>query len=241
LRTLLDFSIETQISGVGGASFSLIEREATSCKLMIPAEWRSTDHQPQHDSDNSLVCGFSNYPSKEAPMKPSGMIRFLSVLMLVGCGPSAAMGDSDQRDASAGASETNSAAATSQAEAQIRELDQMQARAWVARDQAALEQLWSPEFVLNAPSNQIRTREGVFREMRTPRLRESVPMERTLERVTPFGDIMISMGVEHHGPKNGPAANPVRTQRYTNVWGREGDTWRIIARHAHMLPLDSDN
>jgi hypothetical protein len=63
-------------------------------------------------------------------------------------------------------------------------------------------------------------------------------MKRTVERVTPFGDIMISMGVEHHGPRDVPAAGVVRTQRYTNVWHREADTWRMIARHAHVLPLD---
>ena len=170
-------------------------------------------------------------------MKPSGLILLLSAFLLAGCGPSAPQGESRRRDASAGASETNSAAAISQAEAAIRALDEMQARAWVARDQTALERLWSPEFVLNAPSNQILTREGVFREMRTPRL-ELVSMERTVERVTPFGDIMISMGVEHYVPKNGPAAGLVRTQRFTNVWRREGDTWRKIARHAHVLPLE---
>lgn len=124
-------------------------------------------------------------------------------------------------------------------EEEIRALDEEQARAWLAKDQAALERLWSPEFVLNAPSNQILTRKDVFREMRTPRL-ELVSMKRTVERVTPFGDIMISMGVERYVPKNGAAAGLVRTQRYTNVWRREGDTWRKIARHAHVLPPDAD-
>lgn len=61
----------------------------------------------------------------------------------------------------------------------------MQAKAWVARDQAALERLWSPEFVLNAPSNQILTREGVFREMKTPGLSGGlVSMKRIVDRVT---------------------------------------------------------
>jgi hypothetical protein len=133
--------------------------------------------------------------------------------------------------------QTNSVAAISQTEAEIRALDEMQARAWVARDQTALERLWSPEFVLNAPSNQVLTREGVFREMRTPRL-ELVSMARTVERVTPFGDIMISMGIDHYVPKNGPDAGLVRTQRFTNIWRRETDTWRQIARHAHVLSLD---
>jgi len=68
---------------------------------------------------------------------------------------------------------------------------------------------------------------------------ELVSMERTVERVTPFGDIMISMGVEQYVSKNGPTAGILRTQRFTNVWRREGETWRKIARHAHVLALDS--
>jgi ketosteroid isomerase-like protein len=138
-----------------------------------------------------------------------------------------------------GAQAIGGTAATSQVEAEIRELDQTQAQAWLDRDQAALERLWSPEFVLQAPSNQILTREGVFREMRTPRLAGGLAsMERTVERVTQFGDIVISMGVEHPVNKTGPTAGVVRTQRYTNVWRREGNTRRVIARHAHLLPLD---
>jgi hypothetical protein len=138
-----------------------------------------------------------------------------------------------------GAQAIDSTAATSKVEADIRELDQIQAQAWLDRDQAALERLWSPEFVLQAPSNQILTREGVFREMRTPRLAGGLAsMARTVERITQFGDIVISMGIEHPVNKTGPTAGVVRTQRYTNVWRREGNMWRVIARHAHLLPLD---
>jgi hypothetical protein len=122
-------------------------------------------------------------------------------------------------------------------EAEIRVLDERQAKAWVARDQAALERLWSPEFVLHAPSNQILTRDAVFREMKTPRL-EMLSLDRTVERVTLFGEIAISMGVEHFRPKNGPNAGLRHTQRYTNVWRREGNSWRKIARHANVLPLN---
>jgi ketosteroid isomerase-like protein len=138
-----------------------------------------------------------------------------------------------------GAQVVGGAGATSQVEAEMRELDQIQAKAWLERDQAALERLWSPEFVLQAPSNQILTREGVFREMQTPRLAGGLEsMERTVERVRQFGDIVISMGVDRPVNKTGPTAGVVRTQRYTNVWRREGNTWRVIARHAHLLPLD---
>lgn len=133
------------------------------------------------------------------------------------------------------------AAAMSSVEAEIRELDQIQAKAWLDRDQAALKRLWSPEFVLQAPSNQILTREGVFREMQTPRLAGGLAsMERTVERVTQFGDVVISMGVDRPVNKTGPTTGIVRTQRYTNVWRREGNAWRMIARHAHLLPIEPD-
>jgi ketosteroid isomerase-like protein len=172
-------------------------------------------------------------------MKTSKLILLLCAFLVVGCDRSAPDGESRRRDASADASDSDSAAAISQAEEEIRELDQTQARAWVARDQTALERLWSPEFVLQAPSNQILTREGVFREMGTPRLAGGLAsMERTVERVTQFGNLVISMGVEHPVNKTGPTAGVVRTQRYTNVWRRDGNTWRVIARHAHLLPLD---
>ena len=133
------------------------------------------------------------------------------------------------------------ATAIDQAEVEVRELDQIQAKAWLDRDKAALQRYWSPEFVLQAPSNQILTREGVFREMQTPRLAGGLAsMERTVERVTKFGDIVISMGVDHYVPKNRPNAGLVREQRYTNVWRRDGNSWRMIARHAHALPIASD-
>jgi hypothetical protein len=64
-------------------------------------------------------------------------------------------------------------------------------------------------------------------------------MERTVEAVTQFGDIVISMGVDRPSDRTGPTAGVVRTQRYTNVWRKEGNTWRMIARHAHLLPLDT--
>src|SRR5687768_17377097 len=122
-------------------------------------------------------------------MKHSRLTLLLSGLLLVDCGPSASVGEPPRQDAVAGSSETKPAAAISQDEAKIRELDRIQAKAWLERDEAALERLWSPEFVLQAPSNQILTREGVFREMRTPRLAGGLAsMERTVERVTQFGD-----------------------------------------------------
>jgi ketosteroid isomerase-like protein len=161
-----------------------------------------------------------------------------TTLLLAGSLLSASSASSRHRvnDRSMGEPAASVATAIAAVETEIRALDERQAQAWVVRDQAALERLWSPDFVLHAPSNQILTRDAVFREMKTPRL-EMLSLERTVQRVTVFGDIAISMGVEHYRPKNGPNAGALHTQRYTNVWRREGDTWRKIARHANVLPL----
>lgn len=167
-------------------------------------------------------------------MKSFGFpLLLLIVAFSGGCRPS---GQSAGNDNAALTPASSAAAPIASVDAQIRALDETQAKAWVARDQAALERLWSPEFVIHAPSNQILTREETFKEMMTPRL-EMVSLERTVERVTQFGDIAISMGVDRYVPKNGPEAGQVHIQPYTNVWRREGDTWRKIARHANVLPL----
>ena len=126
-------------------------------------------------------------------------------------------------------------------EAEIRELDQIQGKAWLERDTIALKRLWSPDFILQAPSNKILTREEVFREMQTPRLAGGLSsMERSVLKITQFDNIVVSMGIDRPVDKTGSNAGIVRTQRYTNIWRREGDTWRVIARHANLLPIDTN-
>ena len=161
-------------------------------------------------------------------------IRFITpgvVLLMVSCDTG---NEPSVKEADAGVAGT-------QVETEIRELDQIQARAWLERDTIALKRLWSPDFILQAPSNQILTREGVFREMQTPRLAGGLAsMEREVLRVTQFGNIVVSMGIDRPVDKTGPNAGIVRSQRYTNVWRREGDHWRVIARHANLLPVDAN-
>lgn len=127
-----------------------------------------------------------------------------------------------------------SAAQHASVEAEIRALDEIQAKAWVARDQWALERLWSPDFVLHAPSNQILTRGNVSRDEDAA---TGIGFARTYRAAChSFNDIAVSMGLDRYIPKNGPNAGVALTQRYTNVWRREGTTWRKIARHANLLP-----
>lgn len=125
----------------------------------------------------------------------------------------------------------------SAAEATIRGLDDQERRAALHQDYAALERFWSERFIVNAPSNQILpNRKAVldwFRKGMT--MRSSY--ERSIEQVRVDGDIAIVMGAETITPiGNAPQAGQTVRRRFTNIWRKEGDTWRLWARHANVIP-----
>ena len=124
----------------------------------------------------------------------------------------------------------------SAAEATVRALDDRERLAALNQDYAALERLWSEHFMVNAPSNQIlRNRSAVldwFRKGMTTRS----SFERSIEQVRVDGDIVIIMGVETLTPiGNAPQAGQRVRRRFTNIWKKEGDTWRLWVRHANVI------
>jgi ketosteroid isomerase-like protein len=61
--------------------------------------------------------------------------------------------------------------------------------------------------------------------------------ERSIEQVRVEGDIAIVMGAETLKPTgNAPQAGQTVHRRFTNIWKKEGDTWRLWARHANVIP-----
>jgi hypothetical protein len=45
------------------------------------------------------------------------------------------------------------------------------------------------------------------------------------------------MGAETVRPiGKAPLAGQTVKRRFTNIWSREGGTWRLIARHANVIP-----
>ena len=123
------------------------------------------------------------------------------------------------------------------AEATVRALDNQERLAALNQDYAALERLWSEHFIVNAPSNQImRNRSAVldwFRKGMTTR----ASYERSIEQVRVDGDIVIVMGAETLTPiASAPHAGLTVRRRFTNIWKKEGDTWRLWVRHANVIP-----
>ena len=120
-------------------------------------------------------------------------------------------------------------------EAEIRRLEQVEVRAVLAKDSATLRTLWDKELVVNNPDNLVVTAKAdpvdrpVMQKARTA-------FTRTVEKVTFRGDFAISMGSETLVPGGDQArAEQTVVRRYTNIWMRQSDGWKLVARHANVV------
>jgi hypothetical protein len=127
-------------------------------------------------------------------------------------------------------------------EKHVQELDDRERIAALQRDVSALEQLWSDEFVVNAPNNQVVVgRRAVLETFVSSGVINFSRFDREIEFVRADGSYVIIMGLEKLVPMNSaPGAGLVAGQaverRFTNIWKNEAGTWRMFARHANVLP-----
>lgn len=123
----------------------------------------------------------------------------------------------------------------------VRSLDDQERVAALNRDVGALERLWSEQFTVNAPNNQVVV--GRHRNLDTF-VRSGIinfsAFERSIEFARVDGSFAVIMGLETVTPNaDAPSAGlvagrPVR-RRFTNIWRKEGDTWRLYWRHANVI------
>lgn len=116
-------------------------------------------------------------------------------------------------------------------EQEIRKLDIAHADAVLRGDLAALDKLWTEDFRVNNPFNEIdkadRIRTGAVTYSSFVRVPESVLIH---------GDTVIVMGGETVVPKgNSPDAGKTIKRRYTNIWMKRKGQWRLVARHASVI------
>jgi ketosteroid isomerase-like protein len=129
------------------------------------------------------------------------------------------------------------APAEAELEREIRRLQAMEVRAVLQGDVAALETLWAEQFTVNNPQNGISPdRSSVIDRVRRGLIRY-VDFQQRIEAIRIDADIAIVMGAETVVPKSadGSTSQPVH-RRFTNIWKKSGTTWRIIARHANVVP-----
>jgi len=124
----------------------------------------------------------------------------------------------------------------------VRSLDDQERIAALNRDGSALERLWSEQFILNAPNNQVVVGKRAVLDMfvRTGIINFST-FERQIEFIRADGAFVIIMGLEtvqpvSDAPSAGLVAGQAIKRRFTNVWKSEAGTWRLFVRHANVIP-----
>ena len=104
-------------------------------------------------------------------------------------------------------------------------------------DVQALERLWAEHLIVNNPQNEISAdRSVVLDRVRRGLIRYS-QFERRIEAIRIGEDLAIVMGSETVVRRGDTAsATQAVRRRFTNVWRKAGPTWRMIARHANVVP-----
>jgi ketosteroid isomerase-like protein len=116
-------------------------------------------------------------------------------------------------------------------EQEIRKLELAHADAILRGDLAALDKIWTKDFKVNNPFNEIDKADRI----RTGAVTYS-SFVREVESVQVHGNTVIVMGRETVVPKgNSPDAGNTINRRYTNIWMKRSGKWRLIARHASVI------
>jgi len=122
-------------------------------------------------------------------------------------------------------------------EKSIRQLEDEEKQAVIDADAGKLEQLWSPQMIVNNPQSRITPdREAILNLVRNGAIKYS-RFERTIEAIRFVGDLAIVMGAEIVEPTGqNPRAGQKVKRRFTNIWRQADGRWQVIARHANVIP-----
>lgn len=127
-------------------------------------------------------------------------------------------------------------------EVTVRLLDDQERIAALERDIPALERLWSDDFAVNAPNNEVVVgRRAVLDTFVRAGVMNFSRFDRQVEFLRTDGAYVIVMGVETVQPISdargaGLVAGQTIERRFTNIWKNEAGTWRLFARHANVIP-----
>lgn len=129
------------------------------------------------------------------------------------------------------------ASGTAPDEAKIRALEDQEREAVLAGDTAALERLWSEQLTVNNPQSRVSaSRQDVFDLVKRGLIKYQ-SFERRIEAIRQHGDVVIVMGAEEVVPVGDmPRAGQKLQRRFTNIWKKEAGAWKLIARHANLVP-----
>jgi ketosteroid isomerase-like protein len=114
---------------------------------------------------------------------------------------------------------------------EVRALEDEGRRAFIARDLERLKNLWSDHLIVNSPINRVHDRQRILDLLGAGTIAHS-SMESQIEVIERYANLVVVMGSEN--VTNSPDG-PIIRRRFTNVWHADGDSWRLIVRHANVI------
>jgi len=126
-------------------------------------------------------------------------------------------------------------AAAPSTEATIRALEQQQVLAATARDRAALEKIFAPEFKIINPSGAVGTREELLNMLASSGPAPYASALYTTDEVRDYGNLVVSIGRDTVVPNQGAMAGKTVLRRVTQVWQKQKGAWRLTLRHANII------
>jgi hypothetical protein len=101
----------------------------------------------------------------------------------------------------------------------------------------ALERLWSEQLIVNTPQSDISAERSVVLDRIKRGLIRYSQFDREIEAIRFSDNIAIVMGSETIVRKVDAAETPKPVRRrFTNIWRQSTQGWRMIARHANVVP-----
>jgi ketosteroid isomerase-like protein len=120
-------------------------------------------------------------------------------------------------------------------EAIIRHLEQKEVQAILERDTITLQKIWDKDYVVNNPDNVI-VSAGKTTLDRPVLKRARTVFTRDIERITIRQNVAFAMGSETIIPAGDQPQSGQRVKRrYTNIWEKQADGWKLVARHANVI------
>ena len=124
-------------------------------------------------------------------------------------------------------------------EALIRRLEEREREAFLKNDTTTLlTQLWSPDMVINAPSNTISTLDNLKKRIAAGK-QNYARFDRKIDKITFNDNLAIVMGEEQLEPQGASDnAGKKLTRRFTNIWKYANGNWRVIARQSTIIKIE---
>jgi hypothetical protein len=119
----------------------------------------------------------------------------------------------------------------------IEKLEYQEREAILKGDTIMLSILWSQQIVIHNPENKIVNFNKVKERIRTGKINYA-SFDRVIENIEVVDNIGIVMGKEIIHPQ-GSADNSgkIVTRRFTNIWKKDGNSWKLIARQATIITI----